>query len=99
MKISKICRNFSLPKLPYGMNELMPHISKETLQYHHGKHHAAYVNKLNQLIEGKDYLKNLSLEEILRSQDGVLFNQAAQHWNHSFYWNCLKPNGGGQPTG
>jgi len=89
---------FTLPNLPYPKDALAPHTSAETLEYHHGKHHAAYVNKLNELIEGKPEA-NKSLEDIIKSSDGPLFNNAAQHWNHSFFWNCMKPKGGGQPTG
>lgn len=89
---------FELPALPYEKNALEPHISAETLEYHHGKHHQAYVNKLNELTEGTDNA-NKSLEEIIKSASGGLFNQAAQVWNHTFYWHCLSPNGGGEPTG
>jgi superoxide dismutase, Fe-Mn family len=87
-----------LPELPYGMTDLQPHISKETLEYHHGKHHNAYVTKLNAMIPGTEY-ENMSLEDIIKKADGGLFNQAAQVWNHTFYWNCLSPKGGGDPTG
>ena len=87
-----------LPALPYGLDDLAPHISAETLEYHHGKHHQAYVTKLNELIDGTADADK-SLEEIIRDSDGVLFNQAGQHWNHSFYWNCMTPGGGGEPTG
>ncbi|NIC07615.1 superoxide dismutase [Billgrantia bachuensis] len=89
---------FELPALPYEKNALEPHISAETLEYHYGKHHQAYVNKLNELTEGTDDA-NKSLEEIIQSSSGGLFNQAAQVWNHTFYWHCLAPNGGGEPTG
>ncbi|WP_100656272.1 Fe-Mn family superoxide dismutase [Alteromonas flava] len=89
---------FELPALPYEKNALEPHISAETLDFHHGKHHATYVTKLNGLIEGTD-LENKSLEEIVKSSDGGVFNNAAQIWNHTFYWNSLSPNGGGEPTG
>lgn len=89
---------FELPPLPYEKNALEPHISAETLEYHHGKHHATYVTKLNGLIEGKD-LENKSLEEIIKSSEGGVFNNAAQIWNHTFYWNSLSPNGGGEPSG
>ena len=89
---------FELPALPYGLDDLAPHISAETLEYHHGKHHQAYVTKLNELIAGTPYADK-SLEEIIADSDGVLFNQAGQHWNHSFYWNCMTPDGGGEPTG
>ncbi len=87
-----------LPELPYAKNALEPHISAETLEFHHGKHHKAYVDKLNDLIPGTEY-ENLSLEDIIKKASGGLFNQAAQVWNHTFYWNCLSPNGGGEPSG
>ncbi|WP_218353116.1 superoxide dismutase [Alteromonas lipotrueiana] len=89
---------FELPELPYEKNALEPHISAETLEYHYGKHHATYVSKLNGLVEGTEK-ESQSLEEIIKSADGGLFNNAAQVWNHTFYWNCLSPNGGGEPTG
>lgn len=89
---------FELPALPYEKNALEPHISAETLDFHHGKHHATYVTKLNGLIEGTE-LENRSLEDIVKSSDGGVFNNAAQIWNHTFYWNSLSPNGGGEPTG
>ncbi|MGB3727039.1 MAG: Fe-Mn family superoxide dismutase [Glaciecola sp.] len=89
---------FELPALPYEKTALEPHISAETLDFHHGKHHATYVTKLNGLIEGTD-LASKSLEEIVKSSDGGVFNNAAQIWNHTFYWNSLAPNAGGEPTG
>src|ERR1700742_2562381 len=89
---------FTLPPLPYDKSALAPHLSAETLDYHHGKHHAAYVTNLNKLIDGKPEAQK-SLEEIIKSSDGPLFNNAAQVWNHTFYWSCMKPGGGGQPTG
>ncbi|AIT62637.1 superoxide dismutase [Coxiella burnetii] len=89
---------FELPDLPYKLNALEPHISQETLEYHHGKHHRAYVNKLNKLIEGTPFEKE-PLEEIIRKSDGGIFNNAAQHWNHTFYWHCMSPDGGGDPSG
>jgi Fe-Mn family superoxide dismutase len=89
---------FSLPPLPYDKNALAPHISAETLEYHHGKHHQAYVTKLNELIAGKPEASK-SLEEIILSSEGPVFNNAAQVWNHTFYWSSMKPNGGGAPTG
>ena len=89
---------FSLPPLPYEMNALEPHISSETLEFHYGKHHQTYVNNLNGLVEGTDNASK-SLEEIIMSSDGGLFNNAAQVWNHTFYWNCMGPNRGGNPTG
>ena len=87
-----------MPTLPFAMDALEPHISKETLEYHYGKHHKTYVTNLNGLIEGTPNADK-SLEEIIKSSEGGLFNNAAQVWNHSFYWNCLSPNGGGEPTG
>ncbi len=89
---------FELPALPYEKNALEPHISAETLEFHHGKHHQTYVTKLNGLIEGTE-LADKSLEEIVKSSEGGVFNNAAQIWNHTFYWNSLSPNGGGEPTG
>jgi len=87
-----------LPALPYNRDALAPHISEETIDYHYGKHHQAYVNNLNGMIEGTDNADK-SLEEIVKTSDGGLFNNAAQVWNHTFYWNSLSPNGGGEPTG
>ncbi|AJQ93197.1 superoxide dismutase [Gynuella sunshinyii] len=87
-----------LPSLPYAKNALAPHISEETLEFHYGKHHNTYVVKLNGLIEGTD-MAGKSLEEIVKASTGGVFNNAAQVWNHTFYWNCLSPNGGGEPTG
>jgi superoxide dismutase, Fe-Mn family len=89
---------FSLPPLPYDKSALAPHISAETLEFHYGKHHQAYVTNLNKLLEGKPEA-NKSLEEVILSSDGGVFNNAAQVWNHTFYWSSMKPNGGGQPTG
>ncbi len=89
---------FQLPELAYSKDALAPHISAETLEYHYGKHHQAYVNKLNAAVEGTP-LAEKSLEEIIKTTDGSVFNNAAQVWNHSFYWNCLSPKGGGEPTG
>ena len=89
---------FQLPELPYERNALEPHISSETLDYHYGKHHNTYVVKLNGLIEGTE-LANKPLEEIIKTSEGGIFNNAAQVWNHTFYWHCLSPNGGGKPTG
>jgi Fe-Mn family superoxide dismutase len=88
-----------LPDLPFAKTALAPHISEETLEYHHGKHHAAYVNNLNKLIEGTEFA-TMSLEDTIRKakQPGV-FNNAAQIWNHTFYWHCLSPDGGKQPGG
>lgn len=89
---------FELPALPYAKDALEPHISAETLEFHYGKHHATYVQKLNGLIEGTE-LESKSLEEIIKSSEGPLFNNAAQVWNHTFYWNCLAANAGGAPSG
>jgi Fe-Mn family superoxide dismutase len=89
---------FSLPELPYAKNALEPHISAETLEYHYGKHHQTYVDKLNGMVEGTDKAGQ-SLEEIIQSASGGLFNNAAQVWNHTFYWHSLSPNGGGSPSG
>ncbi len=90
--------SFELPKLPYAMDALAPHISKETLEYHYGKHHLAYLNKLNELAQNTEFA-GMTLEEVIRKSSGAIFNNAAQVYNHSFYWNCLSPNGGGEPTG
>ena len=89
---------FTLPELPYSKDALAPHISAETLEYHHGKHHKAYVDNLNKLVDGKPEA-NKSLEEVIMASDGKVFNNAAQIWNHTFYWHSMKPKGGGQPTG
>jgi Fe-Mn family superoxide dismutase len=91
---------FELPPLPYAKDALAPHISAETFDYHHGKHHAAYVTNLNKLLEGKPEASK-SLEEIIMASEtgSGVFNNAAQVWNHTFYWNSMKPNGGGKPTG
>lgn len=86
-----------LPPLPWAKDALAPYLTAETLDYHYGKHHNAYVTKLNGLIEGTPQAKQ-SLEEIVRGSDGAIFNNAAQVYNHTFYWNCMKPNGGGAPT-
>jgi len=88
----------TLPPLPYALDALAPVISRETLEFHHGKHHQAYVTNLNNLIKGTEF-ENLGLEDIVRKSSGGVFNNAAQVWNHTFYWNSLKPGGGGQPTG
>ena len=88
----------TLPPLPYATDALQPHISKETLEIHHGKHHNAYVVNLNNLIKGTEF-EALGLEDIVRKSSGGVFNNAAQIWNHTFYWSSLKPNGGGEPTG
>ena len=88
----------TLPQLPYAIDALEPHYSKETFEYHHGKHHNTYVVNLNNLIKGTEF-ENLSLEEIVLKSSGGIYNNAAQHWNHSFFWKCLTPNGGGAPAG
>jgi Fe-Mn family superoxide dismutase len=88
----------TLPPLPYALDALAPHISKETLEFHYGKHHQTYVTNLNNLIPGTEF-ENLSLEDTVKKSTGGIFNNAAQVWNHTFYWNGLKPNGGGEPTG
>lgn len=87
-----------LPALPYDRTALEPHISGETIDFHYGKHHKAYVDNLNKLIEGSKFA-DMSLEDIVKNSDGGVFNNAAQIWNHTFYWNCMKPEGGGEPTG
>lgn len=87
-----------LPPLPYEKTALEPTISAETLEYHYGKHHQAYVTNLNNLLPGSGF-ENLSLEEIIKKATGPIFNNAAQVWNHTFYWHCLSPNGGGEPNG
>ncbi|HEB92443.1 MAG TPA: superoxide dismutase [Fe] [Gammaproteobacteria bacterium] len=87
-----------LPALPYAQDALEPHISAETLEYHYGKHHQTYVTNLNKLIEGTEFA-DASLEDIIMKASGGLFNNAAQVWNHTFYWNCLAPNAGGTPSG
>ncbi len=85
-----------LPELPYSKEALAPIISAETLEYHHDKHHKAYVDNLNKLISGTEY-ENITLEDIIKKSSGGVFNNAAQTWNHTFYWNCLSPRGGGEP--
>ncbi|AKX44965.1 superoxide dismutase [Thiopseudomonas alkaliphila] len=89
---------FELPALPYAKDALEPHISAETLDYHYSKHHNTYVVNLNNLLPGSGF-EGKSLEEIVKTSSGGIFNNAAQVWNHTFYWNCLAPNGGGEPTG
>ena len=91
--------SFKLPKLPYNLDALAPQISKETLEYHYGKHHQAYVTKLNAALENDSKLAKKSLEELVLETNAGIFNNAAQVWNHTFYWNCLTPNGGGEPKG
>ena len=87
-----------LPALPYANNALEPHISAETIDFHYGKHHQAYVTNLNKMTEGTEFAA-LGLVDIIKKSQGGMFNNAAQVWNHSFYWNCLSPNGGGEPSG
>lgn len=89
---------FTLPELPYAMDALAPTISKETLEFHYGKHHQAYVTNLNNLVAGTEF-ESASLEDIVKKSSGGVFNNAAQVWNHTFYWNSMSPNGGGEPTG
>ena len=89
---------FVLPDLPFPKDSLAPIISEETLDYHWGKHHAAYVNNLNNLVPGTEF-EGLTLEEIIKKSQGGIFNNSAQIWNHTFFWDCLSPNGGGKPTG
>ena len=88
-----------LPALPYAQDALEPHISSNTLSFHYGKHHAGYVKKLNAAIEKDASLQGKSLEELVKGTSGGVFNNAAQVWNHTFYWNSMSPNGGGAPTG
>ena len=88
----------TLPPLPYAKDALQPHMSAETLEYHYGKHHQAYVTNLNNLIKGTEF-ENMSLEEIIKKSSGGIFNNSAQVWNHTFFWNCMAPNAGGAPTG
>jgi len=89
---------FELPELPYAMDALVPHISQETLEFHYGKHHQTYVTNLNNLVAGTEF-EGQSLERIVERSTGGVFNNAAQIWNHTFYWHSLSPNGGGNPTG
>ena len=88
----------TLPALPYAMDALEPVISEKTISFHYGKHHQAYVNKLNELVQGTEF-ENASLEDIIMKSDGGIFNNGAQVWNHTFYWNCLSPSGGKEPAG
>jgi Fe-Mn family superoxide dismutase len=88
----------TLPALPYAADALAPHLSAETFEYHYGKHHQAYVTNLNNLIPGTEF-EALSLEEIIKKSSGGVYNNAAQIWNHTFFWSCMKPQGGGEPTG
>lgn len=88
----------TLPALPYAIDALAPHYSQETLEFHHGKHHAAYVTNLNNLQKGTEF-EGMDLESIVKKSSGGVYNNAAQIWNHTFFWNCMKPNGGGAPSG
>ncbi|MBL7557337.1 MAG: superoxide dismutase [Fe] [Bdellovibrionaceae bacterium] len=90
--------SFELPPLPYAHDALAPHMSKETLEYHHDKHHKTYVDNLNKLVPGTEF-ESKDLETIIMKSSGGIFNNAAQVWNHTFFWNCLTPNGSPQPTG
>ena len=90
---------FELPPLPYAPDALAPFMSRETLEFHHGKHHAAYIAKLNAAVEADKKWAGKSLEDIIRESEGAVFNNAAQAWNHTFFWNCLAPRGGGAPKG
>ena len=87
-----------LPALPYAMDALAPHISKETFEFHYGKHHQAYVTNLNNLIKGTEF-ENASLEDIVKKSSGGIFINASQVWNNTFFWNSMKPGGGGKPAG
>jgi len=88
----------TLPALPYALDALHPYISKETFEYHYGKHHQAYVTNLNKLIKGTEF-ENATLEEIIKKSSGGIYNNAAQVWNHTFFWSCMKPQGGAAPVG
>ena len=90
--------SFELPALPYATDALAPHMSKETFEYHHAKHHQAYVTNLNNLVPGTEFAGK-SLEDIVKTSSGGIYNNAAQVWNHTFFWSCMKPAGGGEPSG
>jgi Fe-Mn family superoxide dismutase len=90
--------NFELPELAYASDALEPHISAETLSFHYGKHHAAYVKNLNNMVKGTEF-ESMTLEQVIMKSEGGMFNNAAQIWNHTFYFNGFSPNGGGEPTG
>lgn len=90
--------SFTLPALPYAMDALAPYISQETLEYHYGKHHNAYLTNLNKLIPGTEF-ESMGLEDVIMNSKGAVFNNAAQVWNHTFYWHSLSPQGGGEPQG
>ena len=89
---------FEQPPLPYEKDALSPHMSQETLEFHYGKHHAGYFTKLNKAADGTEW-ENVSLEDIVKKADGGVFNNGAQAWNHTFFWHCLSPKGGGEPKG
>ena len=90
--------SYILPALPYATNALLPHISPETFEFHYGKHHQAYVTNLNNLVPGTEFA-DMALEDVVKKSSGPIFNNAAQVWNHTFFWNSMKPAGGGEPTG
>ena len=90
--------SYTLPALPYATNALLPHISPETFEFHYGKHHQAYVTNLNNLVPGTEFA-DMALEDVVKKSSGPIFNNAAQVWNHTFFWNSMKPAGGGEPTG
>ncbi|MBC7728123.1 MAG: superoxide dismutase [Fe] [Microbacteriaceae bacterium] len=90
--------SYTLPALPYATNALMPHISPETFEFHYGKHHQAYLTNLNNLVGGTEFA-GLALEDVVKKASGPVFNNAAQVWNHTFFWSCMKPAGGGEPSG
>ncbi len=90
--------SFTLPALPYATDALLPHMSPETFEFHYGKHHQAYVTNLNNLVGGTEFA-GLSLDDVIKKSSGPIFNNAAQVWNHTFFWSCLKPAGGGEPSG
>lgn len=98
MNEAPVKAKYELPKLPYEMDALQPYISKETLEYHYGKHHKAYVDNLNKLIVGTEF-ENMSLEETIKKSSGGIFNNAAQVWNHTFYWHCMTPRSSMEPKG
>ncbi|MBR5784062.1 MAG: superoxide dismutase [Bacteroidales bacterium] len=91
--------NFTLPPLPYATDALEPFLSKRTVEYHYGKHHAAYIENTNKYVRDTHFQNSNNLEELVLHADGILFNNAAQAWNHTFYWHCFSPTGGGMPTG
>lgn len=97
-EISLMANAFVLPQLPYAKNALAPYVSEETIDYHYGKHHANYLNTLNKLVEGTEFADK-PLKYIILHSEGALFNNAAQFYNHNYYWKCMTPNGGGEPTG